>query len=64
MKPILNSKNNLVAYEHDVTSNRSEIRSKSNGLLAWHDKKLDRTFDRSGRNVGTGDQRGKFIPNN
>ena len=62
MKPIINEKNNVVAYDHDANANRSELRSKSNGLLAWYDKNLDRTFDRTGKNAGAGDQRGKFIP--
>lgn len=62
MKPILNAQNNVVAYEHDTNANRSELRSKSNGLLAWYDKNQNRTFDRTGRNAGAGDQRGKFIP--
>jgi len=62
MKPILNAQNNVVAYDHDANANRSELRSKSNGLLAWYDKHLDRTFDRTGKNAGAGDQRGKFIP--
>ena len=61
MKPIINEKNNVVAYDHDANANRSELRSKSNGLLAWYDKNLDRTFDRTGKNAGAGDQRGKFI---
>lgn len=63
MKPIINEKLAVVAYEHDVNANRQELRSKSNGLLAWHDKNLNRTFDRTGKNAGAGDQRGKFIPN-
>jgi hypothetical protein len=63
MKPIINEKNNVVAYEHDANANRSELRSKSNGLLAWYDKNLDRTFSKDCKNAGAGDQRGKFIPN-
>jgi hypothetical protein len=62
MKPILNEKNQVVAYEHDANANRRELRSKSNGLLAYYDKNTDRTFDRTSKNAGAGDQRGKFIP--
>lgn len=62
MKPILNEKNQVVAYEHASNPNRRELRSKSNGLLAWYDRNTDRTFDRTGKNAGAGDQTGKFIP--
>lgn len=62
MKPIRDSAGNVVAYEHDANANRRELRSKSNGLLAWYDKNTDRTFDRTNKNAGAGDQRGKFIP--
>jgi hypothetical protein len=62
MKPILNEKNQVVAYEHDANANRRELRSRANGLLAYHDKNTNRTFDAKNRNAGAGDQRGKFIP--
>ena len=62
MKPILNEKNQVVAYEHDANANRRELRSKSNGLLAWYDRNTDRTFDRTGKNAGAGDQTKKFTP--
>jgi hypothetical protein len=32
MKPILNQKNQVVAYENDANANRRELRSKSNGF--------------------------------
>src|ERR1035438_1532476 len=41
---------------------QEELPSKSNGLLAWYDRNPDRTYDRTSRNGGAGDQRGKFIP--
>jgi hypothetical protein len=63
MKPIFNKKTSLVAYENNPNATRRELRSKSGGLLAWYDQNTDRTFDRSGNHAGTGDQRGKFIPN-
>lgn len=62
MKPVINEKNQVVAYEHDANENRHELRSRSGGLLAWYDKNTDRTFDRTGKNSGAGDQTGKFIP--
>lgn len=64
MKPIRDRAGNVVAYEHDSNANRRELRSKSNGLLAWHDKNTDRTFDRTGNYAGTGNQTAKFIPHN
>ena len=45
MKPIRDRAGNVVAYEHDANANRRELRSKSNGLLAWYDKNTDRTHD-------------------
>jgi len=62
MKPILNEKNAVVAYEHDANANRRELRSKSNDLLAYYHKNTDRTFDAKNRNAGAGDQTGKFTP--
>jgi hypothetical protein len=62
VKPIRDAAGNVVAYEHDANANRRELRSKSNGLLAWYDRNTDRTFDRTSKNAGAGDQRGKFIP--
>ena len=62
MTPIVNEKNQVVAYEHDANANRRELRSRSNGLLAYYDKNTDRTFDAKNSNAGAGDQTGKFIP--
>jgi hypothetical protein len=62
MKPILSEKNQVVAYEHDANANRRELRSKSNGLLAYYDGNTRRTFDAKNRNAGTGDQTRKFTP--
>jgi hypothetical protein len=62
MKPIRDADGNVIGYENEPNSNRRELRSKSNGLLAWYDKNTDRTFDRTGKNAGAGDQTGKFIP--
>lgn len=63
MKLIRDSSGNVVAYEHEPNDNRRELRSRSGGLLAWHDKNTDQTFDRHGKRAGFGDQTGKFIPN-
>jgi hypothetical protein len=45
-----------------ANANRRELRSKSNGLLAYSDKNTDRTFGAKNRNAEAGDQTGKFIP--
>jgi len=62
MKPILNEKNQVVAYEHTANANRTELRSRSGVLLAFHDKNTNRTFDAKNRNAGSGNQVSKFIP--
>ncbi len=62
MKPIRDAAGNVVAYEHETSAYRRELRSRSNGLLAYYDKNTDRTFDAKNRNAGAGDQTGKFIP--
>lgn len=62
MKPIRDSAGNVVAYEHTANANRTELRSRSNGLLAWYDRNTDRTFDRTGKQAGYGDQTKKFTP--
>ena len=62
MKPIINEKNAVVAYEHQPNAYRTELRSRSGGLLAWHDKNSDQTFDGHGKRAGFGDQTKKFIP--
>jgi hypothetical protein len=62
MKPIRNEKNSVVAYEHQANANRKELRNRSGGLIAWHDKTTDQTFDSHTKRAGFGDQTGKFIP--
>lgn len=62
MTPIRDAAGNVVGYENQPNENRHELRSESGGLLAWYDKNTDRTFDRTGKNAGAGDQTGKFIP--
>jgi len=58
----LNEKNQVVAYENNANANRRQLRSRSNGLLAYYDRNTNRTFDAKNQNAGAGDQRGKFIP--
>jgi hypothetical protein len=61
MKQITDNEGKVLAYQHE-TANRIELRSRSNGLIAWHDKKnTDRTYDKTGRSIGGGDQTGRFI---
>ena len=62
MKPIRDSSGKVVAYEHEPNTNRRELRSRSGGLLAWHDRITDQTFDQHNKRAGYGDQTGKFIP--
>ena len=62
MKPILNQKNQVVAYENEPNANRSELRSRSGGLLAFYDKDTNRTFTAKNQNAGSGNQIHKFIP--
>lgn len=62
MQTIRDDDGNVIGYENEPNANRRELRSRSNGLLAWYDKNTDRTFDRTGKNAGAGDQTGKFIP--
>lgn len=64
MTPITDRSGRVIAYENDVSEYRKEIRDRSNGLLAHFNPKdgeRGRTYDRSGRLVGVGDQRGRFI---
>jgi hypothetical protein len=64
MTPITDRSGRVVAYENDVSEYRKEIRDRSNGLLAHFNPKdgpQGRTFDRTGRLVGNGDQRTRFI---
>ena len=63
MKEIRDNSGKVLAYANESNPNRRELRSRSNGLLAWYDKNTDRTFDRTGKSVGPGDQTGRFIPN-
>ena len=54
-----------LAQTSDVSEYRKELRSRSGALLATfnpEDGPEGRTFDRSGRVVGSGDLRGRFIP--
>jgi hypothetical protein len=62
MTPLRNAQNQVVAYENQPNPNRRELRSKSNGLLAWYDRNTDQTFDGHGKRVGFGDQTNKSIP--
>lgn len=62
MKPIINEKGAVVAYEHQRSATRNELLSRSGGLLAWHDRNTDQTFDRHGKRAGFGDLTKKFIP--
>lgn len=62
MKPIRGADGNVRAYEHEPSAYRRELRSRSNGLLAWYDKNTNQTFDQHGKRAGYGDQTGKFIP--
>jgi hypothetical protein len=62
MKPICtNPSGKVLAYENDVSEYRKEIRDRSNALLGWYNPHQDKTFDRSGRSIGSGDQRGRSI---
>lgn len=60
MKPILNRSGNVVGYIHEV-GNRREVRSRSNALVAWYDKHIDKTFKRDGNFAGFGDQAIRFL---
>jgi hypothetical protein len=62
MKPIKNASGQVLAYEHDGGQYRQELRDTSGKLLAYYNPHIDRTFTPSGKMVGTGDQRGRFIP--
>lgn len=64
MKPITDRAGKVLSYQNDVSPQRQEIRDRSGGLRAYHNPKdgpEGKTFDRSGRVVGSGDQRGRFI---
>lgn len=66
MEPITDASGKVLAYENDVSEYRKEIRSRSNALLGFFSPKEGpdgKTHDASGRVIGHGDQRGRFIPN-
>jgi hypothetical protein len=65
MKPIVDRSGRVIAYENDESPNRKRIRSRSAALLATFTPQngpQGQTTDRSGRVVGSGDQRERFIP--
>lgn len=62
MKPILNEKNQVVAYENDANERRNELRGRSGELIVFYDKNTNRTFTSKNQYAGSGDQTGKFIP--
>ena len=64
MKTITDQSGKVLAYENDVSPYRQEIRSRSNALLGYfnpHEGPDGHTHDHSGRVIGNGDQRGRFI---
>ena len=64
MKPILDASGAVIGYENEVNEYRKEIRSRGNALLGYFNPKEGpngKTHDRSGRFIGSGDQRGRFI---
>ena len=66
MKPIKDGGGKVIGYENDTSEYRQEIRDRSNGLLGHFNPKdgpEGKTFNRSGRVIGSGDQRGRLIPN-
>jgi hypothetical protein len=60
MKPILNRSNRVIGFTNEF-GNRREVRSRSNGLVAWYDKRQDKTFKRDGSMAGFGDQAMRFL---
>lgn len=64
MKPITDRAGKVLSYQNDVSPYRQEIRDRSGGLRAYFNPKAGpdgMTFDRSGRVIGSGDQRARFI---
>ena len=64
MKIITNQSGKVIALENDVSPYRKEIRSCSNALLGYFNPlegPNGKTHDCSGRVIGDGDQRGRFI---
>ena len=60
MKPIQNHSDKVIGYINEV-GDRCEVRSRSNGLVAWFDKRQNKTFKRDGSMVGFGDQTIRFL---
>ena len=60
MKPILNQSGKVIGYTNEL-GDRHEVRSRSNGLVAWYDKRQKRTFKRNGSFAGFGDQAIRFL---
>ena len=60
MKPILNRGGQVIGYINEWRDRR-EVRSRSNGLIAWYDKRQDKTFKRDGSMAGFGDQAMRFL---
>jgi hypothetical protein len=60
MKPILNRSGKVIGYTNEV-GDRHEVRSRSNGLIAWYDRRRDKTFKRDGSMAGFSDQAIKFL---
>ena len=60
MKPIQNQSGKVIGYINEF-GDRREVRSRSSGLIAWYDKRLDKTFKRDGNMAGFGDQAIKFL---
>jgi hypothetical protein len=63
MKPktLTNQSGKTLAVERDVSPQQHQISDRAGKLLARYDSVTDQTFDRSGRFVGRGDLRAKFI---
>ena len=59
MKPILDRGGHVVGYTVEV-GDRHEVRSRSNTLIAWYNKRSDKTFKRDGNLAGFGNQAIKF----
>ena len=60
MKPILNQSGKVIGYTNEV-GDRHEVRSRSNALIAWHDKRYNKTFKRDCSMAGFGNQAIKFL---
>jgi hypothetical protein len=60
MKPILDRSGKVIGYTNEV-GDRREVRNRSAGLIAWYDKRQDKTFKRDCSMAGFGDQAIKFL---